>query len=310
MGACRFSRAPARSGQLVRAWSLWMVAVALVVLGVVAVTDRAMRRNALAGAAIVVAVAALVSAPWYIHQATRYSVRSSIARRRTRSCSRGGRPASTWTRFPEVVRRPWQGALNDRFIPVLYAESWGDYFGIWAWGPGRSERTDAIDASLRRQSALGIPADGARPRRARSPARAFDHTPLPRIPRDSWPLFHRSQRSCPSSIWPLHIRRATETRSKARTRWPQSRRWHSASASRSTDSRDDAASASPSGRCWSFPLSQCFRSCSGERARDTPRDVAREALAPSRHRGRCLLAPRRGDWRNGASSPVGRADVP
>jgi hypothetical protein len=59
-------------------------------------------------------------------------------------------------RFPEVVRRPWQGAFNDRFIPVLYAESWGDYFGIWAWGPGRSARTDAIDATLRRQSALGI----------------------------------------------------------------------------------------------------------------------------------------------------------
>jgi 4-amino-4-deoxy-L-arabinose transferase-like glycosyltransferase len=144
-------------GQLVRAWSLWMVAVALVVLGVIAVTDRAMRRNALAGAAIVVAVAALVPAPWYVHQATRYS-NPVFDRPQEDGFVLARRSPAFYVdaRFPEVVRRPWQGAFNDRFIPVLYAESWGDYFGIWAWGPGRSERTDAIDASLRRQSALGI----------------------------------------------------------------------------------------------------------------------------------------------------------
>ena len=32
----------------------------------------------------------------------------------------------------------------------------GDYFGIWAWGPGRGDRTDAIDSSLARQSLLGL----------------------------------------------------------------------------------------------------------------------------------------------------------
>ena len=44
--------------------------------------------------------------------------------------------------------RPWSGRFDDRFWPVLYAETWGDYFGIWSWGPGRAERTDAIDATL------------------------------------------------------------------------------------------------------------------------------------------------------------------
>ncbi len=48
------------------------------------------------------------------------------------------------------------GRFNDRFLPVFYAETWGDYFGIWSWGPGRGDRTDEIDSSLARQSALGL----------------------------------------------------------------------------------------------------------------------------------------------------------
>ena len=39
---------------------------------------------------------------------------------------------------------------------MLYAETWGDYFGIWSWGLSRGERTDAIDAELARQSWLGL----------------------------------------------------------------------------------------------------------------------------------------------------------
>ena len=60
-------------GQLVRAWSLWMVAVAVVVLAVVAILDRTARRSALRAAAVALALAVIVPLPWYVHQATRYS---------------------------------------------------------------------------------------------------------------------------------------------------------------------------------------------------------------------------------------------
>ena len=59
-------------------------------------------------------------------------------------------------RIPEVVTHPWRDTFNDRFLPVMYAETWGDYFGIWSWGTSRGERTDATDAELVRQSALGL----------------------------------------------------------------------------------------------------------------------------------------------------------
>ena len=143
-------------GQLVRGWSLWMVAVAFVVLAVVALLERDVRSQALVALAITVTLAALIPAPWYAHQATRYA-NPVFNRPQPDDFLLVRRPLAFYvdSRFPDVVIRPWAGHFNDRFWPILYAETWGDYFGIWSWGPGRRDRTDAIDASLSRQSALG-----------------------------------------------------------------------------------------------------------------------------------------------------------
>ncbi len=144
-------------GHLVRAWSLWMLAVAVAVLAVVALSDRASRRQVLTSLSIVVAAATLVAAPWYIHQATRYS-NPVFNRKQPDTFILARRPLSFYidARVPDVVERPWSGRFDDRFWAVLYAETWGDYFGIWSWGTGRGERTDAIDATLARQSWLGV----------------------------------------------------------------------------------------------------------------------------------------------------------
>ena len=145
------------AGQLVRAWSLWMVVVAIVVLCAVALADRSVRRPALVSLALAIAIAALVPAPWYAHQATRYS-NPVFDRPQPDEFLLKRRPLAFYVdaRFPDIVLHPWSGRFNDRFIPVLYAETWGDYFGIWSWGLSRGDRTDAIDAALGRQSALGL----------------------------------------------------------------------------------------------------------------------------------------------------------
>ncbi len=145
------------AGQLVRAWSLWMVGVAVVVLAAAALADRSVRRPALVAALVAVVLAAAVPAPWYVHQATRYS-NPVFDRPQEDEFLLARRPLKFYVDagFHDVVRRPWQGRFNDRFLPILYAETWGDYFGIWAWGPGRADRTDAIDSSLARQSVLGL----------------------------------------------------------------------------------------------------------------------------------------------------------
>ncbi len=145
------------AGQLVRAWSLWMVGVAIVVLTLVAILDRPSRRPALAAGAVALSVAVIVPLPWYVHQATRYS-NPVFDRPQEDGFLLARRPLGFYVDagFPDIVFHPWQGHLNDRFIGVLYSETWGDYFGIWSWGPGRGDRTDAIDASLVRQGMLGV----------------------------------------------------------------------------------------------------------------------------------------------------------
>jgi Dolichyl-phosphate-mannose-protein mannosyltransferase len=145
------------AGQLVRAWSLWMVVVAIVVLLVVALGDASLRRNVLTALAVVLVVAALVPSPWYLHQALRYSNPVFDQPQPTESLLRR-RPIGFYVdaRFPDVVTRPWRDTYNDRFIPVFYTEAWGDYFGFWSWGTTRGDRTDASDAELTRQSIIGL----------------------------------------------------------------------------------------------------------------------------------------------------------
>ncbi len=144
-------------GQLVRGWSLWVVVVAIAVLAVVAITERAMRRQVLLALAVAVSVAVAMPAPWYAYQATQYA-NPVFNRPQPDEFLLARRPLAFYVdgRVPEVFRRPWSGQFDDRFWPVLYAETWGDYFGIWSWGPGRGDRTDAIDATLARQSVVGI----------------------------------------------------------------------------------------------------------------------------------------------------------
>ena len=145
------------AGQLVRAWSLWMVGVTVAVLLVVAVTDRSARRKVLAALAVALALAALVPSPWYAYQATRYS-NPVFDQPQPDTFLFARRPLAFYVdaRFPDVVARPWRDRFNDRFLPVFYAEAWGDYFGFWSWGSARGDRTDAIDSELVRQSAVGL----------------------------------------------------------------------------------------------------------------------------------------------------------
>lgn len=145
------------AGQLVRAWSLWMVGVAIVVLCVAALVDRSARRRVLAALGTAVVLAVLVPFPWYAYQASRYS-NPVFDQPQPDEFLLARRPLSFYVdaRFPDVVAQPWRDHFNDYFVPVYYAESWGDYFGFWSWGSARGARTDATDSELVRQSVLGL----------------------------------------------------------------------------------------------------------------------------------------------------------
>jgi hypothetical protein len=144
-------------GQLVRAWSLWTFAVVLLMLAAVALADRVHRRRVAVASAWAVAATLVVTAPWYVHQAVRYSNpvfdRPTVAKPLWER-----RPASFYVDpgLPEVVTRPYRPSFTNRFWPEIYAEAWGDWFGVFAWNssdgpPSRGERRELVA-----QSAVGI----------------------------------------------------------------------------------------------------------------------------------------------------------
>ena len=39
--------------------------------------------------------------------------------------------------LPDLFQHPHRQELPTRFWPILYADTWGDYFGAWTWAPPR-----------------------------------------------------------------------------------------------------------------------------------------------------------------------------
>jgi hypothetical protein len=146
------------AAQLVRSVTIWaaiLVVIALVVAAVAQPESRRRIRNALA---VAVAAAVVIPLPWYLHnQATGSS--AVFGRGISITSFQNYWPAAFYVSpgLPDVVAHPNRGTLPPRFFPLLYADTWGDYFGIWSWGPPRPELTPDVNRRLVVQSVAGLP---------------------------------------------------------------------------------------------------------------------------------------------------------
>jgi hypothetical protein len=59
--------------------------------------------------------------------------------------------------LPEVVTEPYRPAYSKQFLPIAYTETWGDYFGVWRWFPGRDVPSTGDRAQLVTMSLVGLP---------------------------------------------------------------------------------------------------------------------------------------------------------
>jgi len=112
--------------QMVRAFSLWTVAAVVIAV--------ALARRWRELAAILV-LAAVIPAPWYIHQRLTYGG-SPVFNRPTKSKPLyERRPARFYVDpgVPDVVTHPVRPHFRNLAIPTTYTDLWGDYFGVWAW---------------------------------------------------------------------------------------------------------------------------------------------------------------------------------
>jgi hypothetical protein len=147
------------AAQLVRASALWAV-------GCVALALLVGRRYR--SLVIVVALAAAIPAPWYIHQELTYSGEPAFAGIKTETKPIYDRqPLSFYVDpgIPDVITAPYQPHFDDLALPMTYTGIWGDYFGVWAWvarpnGPFKTTRIFPPPKSARRrlqiQSLVGL----------------------------------------------------------------------------------------------------------------------------------------------------------
>jgi hypothetical protein len=131
------------AAQLVRAFSLWTVFVVLLALAL----GRRWREFA-----IVIVLAAVIPAPWYIHQRIVYGGSPAFNRPCT-VCKPllERRPVRFYVDpgLPDVVTHPYKPHFLNLALPTTYAELWGDYFGVWAWKAGTGAGVPS--ASARRE---------------------------------------------------------------------------------------------------------------------------------------------------------------
>ena len=58
--------------------------------------------------------------------------------------------------LPELITRPYRPSFENRFWPTLYAEGWGDWFGVFAWQSGKGDPEPGTRRELTAQSLAGL----------------------------------------------------------------------------------------------------------------------------------------------------------
>lgn len=144
--------------QMVRAWSLWTFAVVALTLAAVALADGERRRRILAAGAWIVAATVVVTAPWYVHQQLRYSTPMPFGRAQPNEPLWERRPTSFYADpgLPEALTAPYRPHFTNRFWPTIYAEGWGDWFGVFSWRAAEGRPSAAERRELVAQSVVGI----------------------------------------------------------------------------------------------------------------------------------------------------------
>jgi hypothetical protein len=144
------------AGQLVRAFSLWTLAVVVVTLAAAALAGYADRRTVARTITVVVIVSALVAGPWYLRQGLRYS--NPIFDRPTAAVPLWRRrpiPFYVGLGLPALFTHPARPSFVNQAMPTTYSELWGDWEGYFAWGYGKPPAPPP-NGRLAAQNMLGL----------------------------------------------------------------------------------------------------------------------------------------------------------
>lgn len=145
-------------GQMVRQFALWTLAV-VVLAWLAALWRRREERRALARClAIALAACAVVAGPWYGYRAANYG-NAIFDRPHSSKPLWERRPARFYVDpgLPDLVTQPYRPHFVNLAWPVTYSDTWGDWYGVFAWSHETQARpSPARNGWLVAQNVIGI----------------------------------------------------------------------------------------------------------------------------------------------------------
>jgi hypothetical protein len=144
------------AAQLVRAFTIATFVAVTVGFAAAFLLKYTPRRQLLVTFAIVVAATVVVTAPWYVRQAAKYG-QPVFDQPTPDQPVWQRRPLSFYTGLglPEVFTHPTRPNYTNDFLPTVYSDLWGDYWGNFRWG-APTPPTPAVARQLSLQSEIGL----------------------------------------------------------------------------------------------------------------------------------------------------------
>jgi hypothetical protein len=145
-------------GEMVRQFSLWTLAVAVLAFLAALYARSGERRAIAASLAVVVAACAVVALPWYVYRAVHYG-NAVFDRPHSSKPLWERRPAAFYVdlSLPQLFSEPYRPHFANRAVPETYADLWGDWYGVFEWSRASQPRpSPARNGWLVFQNVLGI----------------------------------------------------------------------------------------------------------------------------------------------------------
>jgi hypothetical protein len=146
------------AGEMVRQFSLWTLAVVVLVFAAGFWWRSADRRALLVSLSIALAACAAIALPWYVYRAVHYG-NPVFDRPQSTKPLWDRRPARFYVDpgLPDVFTRPYRPHFVNLALPETYSDVWGDWYGVFAWSSAaHAKPSPSRNAWLVVQNVVGL----------------------------------------------------------------------------------------------------------------------------------------------------------
>jgi 4-amino-4-deoxy-L-arabinose transferase-like glycosyltransferase len=145
------------AGEMVRQFSLWTLAVVVLAFLAALVWQRDDRGRLLRSLGLALAACVVVAGPWYGYRAANYA-NAIFDRPQVDKPLWERRPARFYVDpgLPDLFSRPYRQHMANLAVPETYTDTWGDWYGVFAWRRADGAPGPATRGWLVAQNVVGL----------------------------------------------------------------------------------------------------------------------------------------------------------